>query len=82
MNVDKLGAIQMTTRTTPASPQVYARIGGILYLIIIIAGALGEIFIRGQTCCIRRCPVHSQPYYGFSVALAHWHCRRPIDARM
>ncbi len=48
MNVDKLGAIQMTTRTTPASPQVYARIGGVLYLIIIIAGALGEIFIRGK----------------------------------
>ena len=39
MNVDKLGAIQMTTRTTPASPQVYARIGSVLYLIIIIAGA-------------------------------------------
>ena len=38
----------MTTRTTPASPQVYARIGGVLYLIIIIAGALGEIFIRGK----------------------------------
>lgn len=48
MNLDKLGAIQMTTHTTPASPQVYARIGGILYLIIIIAGALGEIFIRGK----------------------------------
>jgi len=27
---------------------VYARIGGILYLLIIIAGALGEIFIRGK----------------------------------
>ena len=38
----------MTTHTTQTSPQVYARIGGILYLMIIIAGALGEIFIRGK----------------------------------
>jgi hypothetical protein len=38
----------MTSRTIEASPQVYARIGGILYLMIIIAGALGEIFIRGK----------------------------------
>jgi uncharacterized protein DUF4386 len=38
----------MTTHTPKTSPQVYARIGGILYLMIIIAGALGEIFIRGR----------------------------------
>jgi uncharacterized protein DUF4386 len=38
----------MTPRNTQISPQVYARIGGILYLMIIIAGALGEIFIRGK----------------------------------
>ena len=38
----------MTTRTVQISPQVYARIGGILYLLIIIVGALGEIFIRGK----------------------------------
>ena len=37
----------MTTRTIETSPQVYARIGGILYLLIIVAGALGEIFVRG-----------------------------------
>lgn len=37
----------MTTRTIETSPQVYARIGGILYLVIIVAGALGEIFGRG-----------------------------------
>ena len=39
---------EMTPRTTQISPQVYARIGGILYLVIIVAGALGEIFIRGK----------------------------------
>lgn len=30
------------------SPKLYARIGGIAYLVIIIAGALGELFIRGK----------------------------------
>jgi hypothetical protein len=38
----------MTAHAAQTSPQVYARIGGILYLMIIIAGALGEIFIRGK----------------------------------
>ena len=38
----------MATRTTQTSPQVYARIGGVLYLMILVAGALGEIFIRGK----------------------------------
>ena len=38
----------MTTRTAEVSPQGYARIAGVLYLIIIIAGALGQIFIRGR----------------------------------
>lgn len=28
------------------SPQVYARIGGVLYLIIIVAGVFGELFFR------------------------------------
>jgi len=30
------------------SPQTYARIGGILYLIIIAAGMFGELFVRGK----------------------------------
>ncbi len=38
----------MTTRTAKVLPQGYARIAGVLYLIIIIAGALGQIFIRGK----------------------------------
>jgi hypothetical protein len=29
------------------SPQVYARIGGLLYLITIVLGAVGELFVRG-----------------------------------
>ena len=38
----------MANKTTKTSPQVYARIGGLAYLIIIVAGAMGEIFIRSK----------------------------------
>jgi hypothetical protein len=37
----------MTTRTDGISPQRYARTGGVLYLIIIAAGILGQLFVRG-----------------------------------
>jgi Domain of unknown function (DUF4386) len=30
------------------SPQVYARTGGVLYLILILVGIFGEIFVRGK----------------------------------
>ncbi len=38
----------MAIREDPISPQRYARIGGVLYLIIIVAGLFGEIFVRGN----------------------------------
>lgn len=38
----------MADRTVETSPQVYARIGGVLYLIIIVAGLFGEAFVRGK----------------------------------
>src|SRR3954451_10688520 len=38
----------MSNHAVEASPRTYARIGGVLYLIIIVAGILGEIFIRGR----------------------------------
>lgn len=38
----------MTIKKIETSPQVYARIGGLAYLIIIVAGAMGEIFIRNK----------------------------------
>ncbi len=38
----------MANRKFETSPQVYARIGGLAYLIIIVAGAMGEIFIRNK----------------------------------
>src|ERR1700736_252298 len=37
----------MTGRTAN-SPQIYARIGGALYLFIIIAGVYGEVFVRNN----------------------------------
>ena len=36
----------MTTSTIETSPQLYARIGGALYLIIIVIGLFGEAFVR------------------------------------
>jgi hypothetical protein len=38
----------MTTLARETSPQIYARIGGILYLIIIVAGLFGHAFIRDR----------------------------------
>jgi hypothetical protein len=38
----------MDNHAGETSPQVYARIGGVLYLIIIVAGVFGEAFVRSQ----------------------------------
>jgi hypothetical protein len=38
----------MTNQTLKTSPQVYARIAGVLYLINIACGLFGEIFVRGH----------------------------------
>jgi hypothetical protein len=40
--------VAMTNHPVDTSPQVYARIGGVLYLIIIVAGLFGEVFVRGS----------------------------------
>jgi len=37
-----------TIKGNEFSPQSYARIGGVLYLIIIIAGLFGELFVRSK----------------------------------
>ena len=36
----------MTTRTLEMSPQTLARIGGVIYLIIIVSGIFGEVLVR------------------------------------
>lgn len=38
----------MTHRDRDASPQAYARIGGLLYLFIIVAAGFGELFVRNR----------------------------------
>jgi len=38
----------MANHTVETSPQVYARIGGVLYLIIIVIGTFGELFVRDK----------------------------------
>jgi hypothetical protein len=38
----------MIDRSVETSPQVYARSGGVLYLIIILLGIFGEAFVRGR----------------------------------
>lgn len=38
----------MIDRTIECSPQLYARIGGALYLIIIAIGLFGEAFVRDR----------------------------------
>jgi hypothetical protein len=38
----------MTPRAVEASPQTYARIGGVLYLFIIVAALFGEAYVRGS----------------------------------
>ncbi|MGI0012861.1 MAG: hypothetical protein ACREBU_05365 [Nitrososphaera sp.] len=39
---------EMANHTVETSPQAYARIGGVLYLIIIVAGLFGEAFVRDK----------------------------------
>jgi hypothetical protein len=38
----------MANTNTEITPKQYARIGGLAYLIIIVAGAIGELFLRGK----------------------------------
>lgn len=38
----------MTVSSAETSPQVYARVAGLLYLIIIVCGIFGEVFVRSS----------------------------------
>jgi len=39
---------QTTAGSTKAAPQTYARIGGLIYLIIIVIAFSGEAYVRGS----------------------------------
>jgi Domain of unknown function (DUF4386) len=39
---------RVTSRSPETSPQTYARVGGMLYLFIIVAALFGEVFVRGS----------------------------------
>jgi hypothetical protein len=43
----------MTNRTPEAAPQTYARLGGLLYLFIIVAALFGEAYVRGNLLVAR-----------------------------
>jgi len=55
----------MADHTVENFPQVYARIAGILYLIVIVLGIFAEVFVRGQLV------VYSDPAATASNILTH-----------
>jgi hypothetical protein len=64
----------MADHTVETSPQIYARTGGILYLYIIVAGIVGELFVRdklivsGDTTATANNIMASQLLWRISVA--------------
>jgi len=63
----------MNDRTVETSPQVYARIGGVLYLIIIIVGGFGETFrgnlvVSGDAAATAKNIMASESLWRISVA--------------
>jgi Domain of unknown function (DUF4386) len=64
----------MTNHTVESSPQLYARIGGALYLIIIVIGLFGEAFVRdklivsGDATATAKNILASEPLWRFHIA--------------
>lgn len=76
----------MTNRTVETSPQVYARIAGFLYLIVIVLGMFAELFVRGQmivsgdaAATARNILAHEQLYRaGFALSTIYLACNMPL----
>src|SRR5689334_21753207 len=68
------GEAKMTDRTMESSPQLYARIGGALYQIIIVIGLFGEATVRdkrivsGDAAATARNIMASESLWSFHIA--------------
>ncbi len=78
--------MQMTDRVTEAWPQLYARIAGGLYLIVIVGGIFAEIFVRGRlvvhgdaAATAQNIQAHELLYrLGFVVEVLYCACNIPL----
>jgi len=43
-----LGGIDLTARITKTPPHIYARVAGVLYIVIIVSGIFSEVFVRSN----------------------------------
>ena len=76
----------MTDRTVVTSPQIYARVAGLLYLIVIVAGVFAEIVVRGQlvvandaAATAHNIMTHELQYrLGFAAELIALSCNLPL----
>jgi len=51
-------------RIATASPRLKARIAGVFYLLTIITGIFGEVFVRGRLIVFWRCRSYSEQHSG------------------
>lgn len=62
----------MTSRLDESSPQTYARVGGALYLFIIVAVLFGEAFVRPTFAAQYLFPWMMLPAFPAELGLALW----------
>lgn len=62
----------MTRRAVEASPRIYARIGGALYLFIIVAALFAEAFVRGRLIVSGDATATAQSILGKGVDVRKW----------
>src|SRR2546425_7707467 len=78
--------MEMTDRAVVTSPRTYARVAGLLYLIVIVAGIFAEIFVRGQlvvandaAATAHNIVTHALRYrLGFAAELIALSCNVPL----
>ena len=71
-----------TDRVTKAWPQLYARIAGGLYLIVIVGGIFAEIFVRGRLVVHGDAAATAQKHPGARTALSVGLCGRSLLLRV